>query len=115
MDVIELLPADDIVSICDQLDWVKERRVLLVLPNDGQVLSNQVDLARLRRRADRLRLEVGLVTLDPQVILLARALGFPAFGTASQAERDERLWRRGRRRQEKAGLSPDEIRRTFLS
>ena len=37
MHVLELLPADDIVSITDQLDWVKERRVLLVLPNDGRV------------------------------------------------------------------------------
>ncbi len=115
MQRLELLPADDIVSICDQLDWVNERRVLLVLPNDGRVLDNQVDLARLRRKADGLRLEIGLVTLDPQLILMARSLGFPTFANDWQAERDERLWRRGRRRREKAGLAPDEIRRTFLA
>ena len=115
MNVLELLSADDIVSICDQLDWVKERRLLLVLPHDGRLLTNQVDLARLRRKADALRLEIGLVTLDPQVILLAKALGFPTFGNIAQAERDERLWRRGRRRREKAGLTPSEIRSTFLA
>lgn len=115
MQTIQLFPDDDIVSINDQLGRVTARRVLLVLPSNGRLLTSQVALARLRRQADMLRLEVGLVTSDPDVRPVAKALGFPLFRTAEQAADNERRWRRGRRRIEKAGLSPAEIKSTFLS
>ena len=102
--VIYLDSDDDIVSSCDRLDWLDAQRVLLVLPEDGGVLREGLDLVRLRRHTDRLRLEVGLVTPDTDIIRQARALGFPTFATVGGAEHGRRGWWRGRRRQERVGL-----------
>ena len=35
MKVIPLTPDDDIISVCDRLDWSDEKRVLFVLPEEG--------------------------------------------------------------------------------
>lgn len=102
--VIYLDSEDDIVSITDRLDWLDAQRALLVLPEDGGVLREGLDLVRLRRHADRLRLEVGLVTPDTDITRQGRALGFPTFTTVSGAENSRRGWWRGRRRQERVGL-----------
>ncbi len=115
MQRIDLIPEDDIVSILDRLDWAAEQRLLLVLPDDGRLLTSPVDLARLRRQADRLRQEIGLVTLDFQLAKTAADYGCPTFRSVEQAEPQERRWRRGRRRREKAGLSPAEVRQTMLN
>ncbi|MDX1688646.1 MAG: baseplate J/gp47 family protein [Candidatus Promineifilaceae bacterium] len=101
MEVIHLAADDDVVSICDRLEWVSgAQRVLLVLPEeaDGPLLDEWLDLVRLRRCAERLRLEVGLVTPERSVAAQARALGLPAFPSVRSAERSRRGWWRGRRR-----------------
>lgn len=102
---IYLTDEDDIVSIQDRLDWVEENRAVLVLPEDGDVLVEYLDLALLRRHADKLRLEVGLVTADSRVRGHAKALGFPIFSSIETAELGRRAWWRGRRRWEHAGKS----------
>lgn len=104
MDVIYLDTDDDVVSICDRLDWTEERQVLLVLPQDGGVLQEGLDLVRLRRHVDRRRLEVGLVTADPEIARQAQALGIPVFATAATAQKSRRGWWRGRRRRERVGI-----------
>jgi hypothetical protein len=102
--VIYLDSEDDIISICDRLDWTADQRVLLALPEDGGALREGLDLVRLRRHADRLRREVGLVTADTDIIRQARALGFPTFLTVEAGQNGRRGWWRGRRRRERVGL-----------
>ncbi|MCB0009378.1 MAG: baseplate J/gp47 family protein, partial [Anaerolineales bacterium] len=99
MQLIYLDSEDDIVSIQDRLQWAGEERVLLVLPSEGNHLTEKLDLMRLRRRADELSLEIGLVTVHGRVRWQARPLGFPVFNTVHQGQNStERLWRKYRRK-----------------
>jgi hypothetical protein len=104
--VIYLDQEDDIVSIADRLEWVVEPRAVLVLPPDGNVLVEHLDLVRLRRHVEDVRLEVGLVTLDGRVRAKARALGIPVFSTVEASQRSRRGWWRGRRRPERFRPAP---------
>lgn len=98
MQTIYLDNEDDIVSICDRLDWLgEEKQVVLVLPVSGRVLEEWLDLVRLRRKADSLRLELGLVTANQEVRQQAQALGLPLFRTERQAKYHRQNWWRGRR------------------
>jgi hypothetical protein len=103
IQVIYLDDEDDTVSIRDRLDWVQESLVLLVLPEKGDLLTEYLDLALLRRYADSLRLEVGLVSTDHRVTSQAKALGIPVFSTVRSANKSRRGWWRGRRRRELVG------------
>jgi hypothetical protein len=96
--------ADDIVSICDRLDWAAGPQVLLVLPEDDGAVLTGLDLVRLRRHADRRRLEIGLVTAVTPLARQAKALGIPAFATVEEAQAHRRGWWHGRRRRELVGL-----------
>lgn len=102
IQVVYLDSEDDIVSILDRLDWARERQVVLVLPDDSGLLTEFLDLARLRRHADSLRIEVGIVTLNSSVSSQAKALGFPVFRTV-QSSQNQRRWWRGRLRRELVG------------
>lgn len=104
MQIIPLDPEDDIVSIKDRLDWHDEQQILLVLPDKGQVLREGLDLVRLRRHADGLRLEVGIVTADADISDQAKALGFPTFISTDSAQKNRLGWWRGKRRREVVGL-----------
>ncbi len=106
MQIIHLDESDDIISICDRLTWAGEQKALLVLPEDGGVLREGLDLVRLRRFADRQRLEVGLVTPDVPIARQARAIGLPVFPSVALAENGRRGWWRGRKRSERVGLPP---------
>jgi hypothetical protein len=102
METIYLSVEDDIVSICDRLQQVAgDQRVLLVLPDamgkQEPPLTAWLDLVRLRRCAERLRLEVGLVTRHGEVVSQARGLGLPTFRTVRAGEAERRGWWRGRR------------------
>lgn len=103
IQVFYLEEGDDITSIRDRLNWVQESRVLLVLPDNGNLLTEYLDLALLRRHADSLRLEVGLVSSDHRVSSQAKALGFPVFSSVRSANKSRRRWWRGRRRKEWVG------------
>jgi len=104
MKVIEVSSDDDIVSVCDLLSWQSDHRVILRLPEATDALSEGVALARLRRHADRLRVDVGLVTTDRALASKAKALGLPSFNSIDEAETSRRGWWRGRRRREFIGL-----------
>jgi hypothetical protein len=106
-DLIELEADDDIVSVCDRLDWEQASRLLLVVPNlpDGErPFRDPLDCVRLRRHADRRRVEIGLVTTDTALRRRALALGIPTFKSVEAATTSRRGWWRGRRRQERVGL-----------
>jgi hypothetical protein len=105
MKTIPLTPEDDIVSICDHLDWARDQQVIFVLPEDGGVLREGLDVVRLLRHADNRRAEIALVTADAEITRQARALGIPVFLTIGAARQGKRDWRRGRRRREIVGLS----------
>ena len=114
IQVVYLDPEDDIVSIRDRLNWVREAQVALVLPPKSDILTEYLDLALLRRWADDLRLEVGLVTADDRVTGQAKALGFPVFSSVRATLGSRRGWWRGRRRRERVGqptrIDPDDRR-----
>lgn len=98
MHTVNLNSEDDIVSVCDRLEWIRDgQRVLLVLPEQKVILNDWLELVRLRRCAERLRLEVGLVTSHGDVTKQAKALGFATFPTVRMAERRARGWWRVRR------------------
>lgn len=110
VQVIKLTRDDDIVTICDQLSWVMERgRVVILTPKRHSLLDNWVTMARLRRQADRLQLEVGLVTRHPAEKHLARQLGIPVFTSLEQVYTHEQNWRTGRRQLVSAGLTQAEM------
>ena len=104
MQIIHLDSEDDIISICDRLEWAEAQQILLMLPEDGGVLREGLDLVRLRRFADRQRLEVGLVTPDVPITRQAQGLGLPVFPSVELAENSRRGWWRGRKRSERVGL-----------
>ncbi|WP_420631837.1 baseplate J/gp47 family protein [Candidatus Leptofilum sp.] len=104
MQIIHLDDSDDIISICDRLTWAETQQALLVLPEGGGVLREGLDLVRLRRFADRQRLELGLVTPDVPITRQARAIGLPVFPSVDVAETSRRGWWRGRKRRERVGL-----------
>lgn len=106
--LIELEADDDIVSVCDRLDWERASRLLLVVPDlpadERPPLHHPLDLVRLRRHADRRRVEIGLATTDTPLRRRAVALGIPTFVSVEAATSSRRGWWRGRRRQERVGL-----------
>lgn len=112
MRVIELDPADTFASARDRLLRGGRGRTVLVLSPRGEALRRGVDLALLRRLADRERLEIGLVTADRDVARQARALGLPAFASVTLAEHYRPGWWRGRRRAERVGFAPEDDRRS---
>lgn len=93
--VIYLDEEDDLVSICDRLEWSGASRVILALPAAAELLTESVDLVRLRRFAEARRIEVGLVTRDSRLSQNARTQGIPTFRTVKAAER-RRAWRHTR-------------------
>lgn len=95
--VVYLDAEDDIVSIRDRLNWATEQRVLLVLPDEGDMFAKYLDLSLIRRHADKLKIVVGLVTVDSRVTEQARDLGIPTFRTIGESEKRRRRWWRGRR------------------
>lgn len=98
IQAIYLDEGDDLATIIGRLEWMPGRRVVLVLPPGETLLTEWLDLVRLRRRADDLGLEVGLVAADPLVIVQARRLGFPVFLTVAASQNGRWAWRRWRKR-----------------
>ncbi len=110
---IQLYPDDDINSMRDRLDWAGEDQVIFVMPDKGELLTNEVDLAILARHADGLRIQLGLVTQEPTVRQRASALGFPTFLTEDLAETSRREWRRHRVRPDGIGFQMADLPAVF--
>lgn len=97
VDVIQLEPHDDVVSVRDRLSFAGSRRILLVWPPDGEpALRRKLDLVLLQREAYRRGARMALVTRDRQVIDNARDLNISAFPTIADSRRQR--WKRGRAR-----------------
>ena len=92
--VIQLFIHDDIVSIRDRMGWAKTPRILLIWPRRGKVDVRPLDLTLLRRHAEFLGAELGLITRDREILTAARAQNISAFSKAPDAQK--KRWREKR-------------------
>jgi hypothetical protein len=76
---LQLDGCDDVFTICDRLNWVNDREVLIVSPAEGRVLTRTLDLVRVLRHAKALGIQISLVTTDKDLIYDARKLGLPVY------------------------------------
>jgi hypothetical protein len=89
--IIQLESHDDIISTRDKMGWGKTRRLLLVWPSRGRILTRKLDLQLLLRQAQASGCQLAMVTRDPNVQYNARQLGIPVFDSNQQAQ--ETRWR----------------------
>lgn len=93
-DFIQLDASDDVLSVRDRLSFIHGKRVLLIWPEQGTVLTRKLDLVLVQREAMRRAVRLALVTHDAQVIKNAEELNISAFETIGASERAR--WKRGR-------------------
>lgn len=79
--VIYLDVKDDMAAIRDLLEGAQARRVLLVVPKGATVFHEPLNLRILRRYADNLALQLGLVSRDSRTRRLAKEEGIPVLLT----------------------------------
>lgn len=96
VEILQLEPHDDVVTVRDRLAFVRSRRVLLVWPKNGQILRRKLDLVLIQRAVSRQTARLALVTTDPQVIDHARDLNISTFASVRESQRGR--WKRGRSR-----------------
>ncbi len=77
--IIQLAPDDDITSIRSRLEWSDARRVLLVVPRKNKTLRSLVHQKILARAADRLNIQLALVTLDMKTRDAAKQAGVKTY------------------------------------
>ncbi len=92
--VIQLFIHDDMISIRDRMGWAKTPRILLIWPRRGKVGVRPLDLTLLRRHAESLGAELGLVTRNSEIRTVARALNISVFSDAKNAQKKRWLERR---------------------
>jgi hypothetical protein len=89
--VIHLDKHDDLISIRDHMAWAKTPRILLVWPRRGGVSVGPLDMTLLRRHAESLGAELGIVTRNGEMRAAAREQGISFFSTTSEAQKKH--WR----------------------
>jgi len=85
--LIQLEAHDDLISIRDKMSWSKTPRILLVWPIRERVSLRPLDLKLLQRHAVDLGVQLGLVTIDPDIRAAAHELNIPFFKTSSLARK----------------------------
>jgi len=93
-EYLQLEPSDDVTTVRDRLSFLRGKRVLLIWPEDGTVLTRKLDLVLIQREAIRNNIRLAIVTHDPNVIKQARELNISTFETIGASERGR--WRRGK-------------------
>lgn len=93
--LIQLDPADDVISVRDKMGWSQTSRILLVWPESGHILNRRLDLLLLQRHSARLGAQLALATQSPVIREIALELSLPVFANSRQAQNAR--WR-GRRR-----------------
>jgi len=87
--VLQIDVHDDFISIRDRMTWAKTPRILLVWPLRGKVNVRPLDLTLLRRHAETLGAEMGLVTRDRRIRQAARSLHISVFSKISDAQKKQ--------------------------
>lgn len=95
--VIYLDAKDDMSAIRDLLEGAQARRVLLVVPGGATVFHEPLNLRLLRRYADHLALQLGLVSRDSRTRRLAKEEGIPVLWTIRGGRRGRWRIRKPRR------------------
>ncbi len=85
--IIQLDEHDDVLSAKDKIGWSQANRVLLIWPDEGDILSRRIDLVLLQRHVQGLGGRLALITRSRQVKNYARRLGVPVFRSPKQAQR----------------------------
>lgn len=93
-DYIQLEVGEDAASVRDRLSFLRGKRVLLIWPEEGTVLTRKLDLVLIQREAMRRAIRLALVTHDPEVNKHAEELNISTFETIGASERGR--WKRGR-------------------
>lgn len=93
---LQLTPTDTVVTVRERLASLRGRRVLLILPHDGNPLGRKLDIVLVQRDADRRAIQLALVAQDKAIIAHAAELNISCFASveASQVAR----WKRGRQK-----------------
>ncbi|MFZ5917541.1 MAG: baseplate J/gp47 family protein [Chloroflexota bacterium] len=89
--IIHLERDDDIDVVREKLERAQARQVLLVVPHGSQIFQSPLDFRLLRRQAQRLALEVGLISNHPAIRDLAVQEGVRVYGSVWQGKRSRRL------------------------
>ncbi len=90
LQIIQLEPYDDVISVRDRLAFVNTERVLLVWPRKGlatNILRRKLDLVLIQREASRHGARLALVTRDPDVIEFADELNISTFHSVHASHR----------------------------
>lgn len=93
-EFVQLEADDDVTSVRDRLSRLRGKRVLLIWPESGSVLTRKLDLVLIQREVMRLAIRLALVTHEPDIIKQANELNISTFETVGASERGR--WKRGR-------------------
>lgn len=85
--IIQLQPADDILTIRARIENADFAHLVLYVPRGCVLLESGSGLPLLRRAADDLGAQIALVTHDEGVRERAAEYGFPVFSSLTQAQR----------------------------
>lgn len=106
-ELLQLERNEDVASVRGRLLSLAQQRVLLVWPIRGSALTRRLDLVLVQREAQRLGVQLALLTQDPDVIRHASELNLSTFATVGASERGR--WKRGRARLLLPGRSQDSV------
>ena len=84
--IIQLNLNDDTLSVRDKMSWSQTGRILLVWPNHGRVLNQQLDLNLVIRHATAVGAQLALVTHDSAVRFYAKQIGISVFDSPRRAQ-----------------------------
>lgn len=92
LQIIQLEPYDDVISIRDRLALVSAERVLLLWPlerspQNAQIVKRKLDLVLIQREAERRQALLALVTAERRVIEYAGDLNISVFSNSRAAQR----------------------------
>jgi Baseplate J-like protein len=95
LQIIQLEPYDDVISVRDRLAFVNTERVLLVWPRNptpAHIFRRKLDLVLIQREASRRGARLALVTHDADVIEFADELNISTFHSVQASHRAR--WKR---------------------
>jgi hypothetical protein len=85
--IIELATEDDIVAIRSKLEMSDARRVLMVVPGGNETLRSLVNIKLLARSADKLNIQLALITVNARMRDMAREAGLKTYSSKWWAQR----------------------------
>lgn len=84
-DVIHLQSDDDLTVLRHRMRQAQNGRVVIVLPWETRLFSRPLDGELVLREAERLGIEVAIVSEDPDRRAYVRWIGLPAFASVEEA------------------------------